>query len=142
MKSLVLGTESMMSKAARIKVFIVILCLIIVPSAIRTFGFFSGEIWRFQQSLGGDKVLHLIVGVSLMAAFVVISKAFSSIQKLTAMFIFACSVLAIEELFQFLTPGRHFEWVDMLLGILGSSIVFVAGLIYVFYQRERVKIKN
>lgn len=122
-----------------IKIVAAILCVIVLPSAIRTMGFYSDEFWRFQQSLGGDKVMHMIVGASLMVVFISICKAFSSIKKLIWVFVLAAMVLIAEELFQLMTPKRHFEWVDMLWGLSGALAVLLFFVAVVFIVQAKNK---
>lgn len=113
--------------------FVMAICgLVIAPSLIRTFGIYSHDIYRAQQYLGGDKVTHMLIGGTLAAVFLLITPNLASIRKVLIVCSSACLVLIAEECFQLLTPRRHFEFEDMLWGLLGVFITLVISLVYMY----------
>jgi len=120
---------------SRAIVCLAILSFIIVPSAVRTLGIFSGEIWRVQQYLGGDKVVHLMFGAALMGCFSFVSWVDSS-RRTLLLFALACLILVLEEVFQSITPGRHFDWIDMFWGLLGAFFVFIVSLLIKYFKKS------
>ena len=110
-------------KALRIAVFLLIFSAIFLPSIARSSGLWVHEIYRFQESLGGDKATHFLAGAALqIAALILLSKNWEFMRIFLAWLI-ANLLLLGEEISQHFISSRHFEWSDLGWNFLGSSAV-------------------
>ncbi len=109
-------------KRLRLVVSFLVVAALLVASLLRSLGYFSDDVYRLQEDLGGDKVIHCLMGFSLMVSglLVVMPRTLKSLIKVLFVVI---ALLTLEELTQFLVKTRHFDLFDLGMGVIGAIVV-------------------
>lgn len=114
--------------------FLIYGCCLIVLSVFKTSEIFLPYIYRFEDFLGGDKLMHLKLSflLTVMALVALMPSTKDSFKVLFyAVGISACLILglAMDELYQDWASTRRFEWMDFAYGASGIGL----GLLLYFF---------
>jgi len=99
--------------------------LLLAGTGLRNTGLFVDELYRVQEDLGGDKVVHLVSGIALMAAGWLLCLPRSG-KAIAAVLLAALTLLSLDELVQMTMPNREFDLLDLAAGGAGACLLAIA----------------
>ena len=112
---------------------IVLAVLIVIAfagaSLARSLGFLRHDMYWLQESLGGDKVSHMLMGAGLIVAGYLFIMPRSSLQFMKILLPTLC-ILVLEEFSQIFLATREFDWRDLNMGISGALAATAVVYLY------------
>jgi hypothetical protein len=131
-----------LSTRIRIVVAVLIVLSLVTASALRSLGYFLDDFYSLQEGLGGDKIVHCMMGSALMASALLVIFP-KSLWPVVALLLAVLVLLSLDELSQILSTTRELDLFDLVAGCAGATLfalVFVAGLyLNRFMPRRRAK---
>jgi hypothetical protein len=119
-------------KLLRYGVSITIFAIIFIGTFFRSSDWFIHDIYWFQQDLGGDKAVHIIMGGLLVIALWLINAMVLRIGSL----LLVALLLIIDEVSQLYIPSRTFSMSDLGLSFvglfIGAGVVAMLSFLYKF----------
>lgn len=100
-----------------------------VASVLRSNGLFTYEIYWLQEYLGGDHIVHLLMGAAFMLAGYLFTSPRSP-RGAAGISILVLILLAVEELSQVALQSREFNWMDLLMGVSGATLISAIFALY------------
>ena len=98
-------------------------------SLARSLGFFRHDMYWLQEGLGGDKVSHLLMGAGIVLVCYLATTARSPLPFIKILLMALC-ILVLEEFSQIFLATRHFDWLDLTMGILGAVLATAGVYLY------------
>jgi hypothetical protein len=123
-------------KELRLGVAGILVASLIATTALRSLGLFIHDLYWLQEGLGGDKVVHCLMGAGLMLSALLVVVPRSS-RSITVLLLAVLALLSVEELSQLIAETRDFDLLDLAANYTGAivTIVFFAVGSYLVHHK-------
>ena len=119
-------------------------CLMIIlaaASALRSAGLFADDLYWLQEDLGGDKAVHLMTGMVVMAAGWLLFLPRSG-KAITILLLAVLIALSLDELAQFNVKTREFDLFDLAAGAAGAGLLALAIAVLPWLRPQMTTIRE
>jgi len=113
----------------RLVLAVIIAAVLGGASLARSLGLFRHDMYWLQEGLGGDKVSHLLMGAGIVVVCYLVTTPRSPLPFIKILLTALC-ILVLEEFSQIFLATRHFDWLDLTMGVLGAVLTTVGVYLY------------